>query len=49
MTKAFEAVAARLGPDLAYLLCVENPARVIRGEKLAPVSGGIDGSFGDRA
>jgi hypothetical protein len=49
MTKAFEAVAARLGGDLAYSLCVENPARVIRGEKLAPVSYGIDGRAGDIA
>jgi protein-tyrosine phosphatase len=32
---AFNAVAARLGYDRAYLLCVENPARVVRGEKLA--------------
>jgi protein-tyrosine phosphatase len=49
MTKAFEAVAARFGRDLAHLLCVENPARVIRGEKLAPVSEGIHGRFGDSA
>ncbi len=43
MTRAFEAVAARLGSDLAYSLCVENPARVIRGEKLASVSCGSSG------
>ena len=49
MTRAFEAVAARLGRDIAHRLCVENPARVIRGEELAPVTGGIDGSSGDRA
>ncbi len=49
MIKAFEAVAARLGSDLAYLLCVENPARVIRGEKLIPVSYGRNGGFGDIA
>jgi protein-tyrosine phosphatase len=49
MTKAFEAVAARLGGDLAFSLCVENPARVIRGEKLAPVSFGRNGGFGDIA
>lgn len=44
MTKAFEAVAARWGRDLALSLCVENPARVIRGEDLAPVSFGRNGS-----
>jgi protein-tyrosine phosphatase len=49
MTEAFEAVAARFGRDLAHLLCVENPARVIRGEKLTPVSHGIDGRSDDRA
>jgi protein-tyrosine phosphatase len=37
MTAAFGAVAARLGRDAALLLCVENPARAIRGERLAPV------------
>jgi protein-tyrosine phosphatase len=35
MTRAHEMVAARLGHDLAYWLCIENPARVVRGEKLA--------------
>ena len=35
MTAAFHTVAARLGSDLAHLVCVENPARVIRGERLA--------------
>ncbi len=49
MTKAFEAVAARLGSDMAYSLCVENPARVIRGEKLIPVSCRRSGEFGDIA
>jgi len=49
MTRAFDAVTARLGRDLAHLLCVENPARVIRGEKLAPASGGRDGGSGDNA
>ncbi len=46
MTRAFEAVAARLGVGPAFSLCVENPARVIRGQELVPVScgsrGGID-------
>jgi len=49
MTRAFEAVTARLGRDLAHLLCVENPARVIRGEKLTSASNGINGKFGDSA
>jgi protein-tyrosine phosphatase len=34
MTMAFRAVAARFGGALAHLWCVENPARVIRGEGL---------------
>jgi protein-tyrosine phosphatase len=37
MMEAFRALADRLGRDGARLLCVENPARVIRGEKLALV------------
>ena len=37
MTAAFRAIAARLGRNLAHLLCVENPERIIRGERLAPV------------
>ncbi|MCL5279260.1 MAG: protein tyrosine phosphatase [Planctomycetes bacterium] len=37
MTQAFAAVAARWGDAVAYSLLVENPARVIRGEELAPV------------
>jgi protein-tyrosine phosphatase len=35
MTAAFHSLAARLGSELAHLLCVENPTRVIRGERLA--------------
>ncbi len=34
MTKAFEAMARRLGDEAAGLLCVENPAHVIRGQRL---------------
>lgn len=49
MTDAFEAVAAHWGGAAAFSLCVENPARVIRGENLAPVSFGRNGSFGDIA
>jgi protein-tyrosine phosphatase len=49
MTKAFGAVAARWGEDVARSLCVENPARVIQGEELAPVSFGGSGIPGDIA
>lgn len=35
MTRAYEMVAARLGGALAHWLCIENPARVVRGERLA--------------
>jgi protein-tyrosine phosphatase len=49
MTQAFEAVTARLGGDVAHLLCVENPRRVIRGEKLASFPGGRGGRSGDSA
>jgi protein-tyrosine phosphatase len=34
MTKAFEAVRHRLGEEAACLLCAENPARVVRGQRL---------------
>ncbi|MBN1507146.1 MAG: hypothetical protein JW955_09895 [Sedimentisphaerales bacterium] len=34
MTAAFELVTASLGRDLAQLLCVENPSRIVRGERL---------------
>jgi len=37
MTAAFQALVARLGGDLAQLLCVENPLQVIRGERLIPM------------
>ena len=37
LTAAFGAIRARLGQDRACLLCIENPARVIHGERLAPV------------
>jgi protein-tyrosine phosphatase len=36
MRTAFEAIAVDWGRPAAQLLCVENPARVIRGERLAP-------------
>lgn len=49
MTQALAAVAARWGGAAAFSLCVENPARVIRGEDLAPVSFGRNGSSDDIA
>ncbi len=38
MTAAFQRIRAGLGHDLARLLCVDNPSRVTRGEKLIPAS-----------
>jgi len=35
---AFESIIAKLGEDLAHLVCVENPSRVITGENILPVS-----------
>jgi protein-tyrosine phosphatase len=37
MTRAYGALASRQGEDLARLLCVENPARVVRGQGLVSV------------
>lgn len=37
MAAACEMIAAGLGRDLAHLLCVDNPSRIVRGEKLVPV------------
>lgn len=34
MTAAYHALAARLDEDVAQRVCVENPARIVRGEKL---------------
>ena len=36
MTAAYEMIAAALGRNLAHLLCVDNPSRVARGERLVP-------------
>jgi protein-tyrosine phosphatase len=38
MRAAFERIVARLGRDVAHLLCCENPSRVVSGEDLLPVS-----------
>ena len=37
MTAAFEILSANFGSGRARLLCIENPARVLRGESLVPV------------
>jgi protein-tyrosine phosphatase len=36
MSAAYEMIAAGLGHNVARLLCVENPSRVARGERLVP-------------
>lgn len=36
MTMACEMVAAGFGPNLARRLCIENPSRIARGERLVP-------------
>jgi protein-tyrosine phosphatase len=36
MTAAFKMISASCGPEWARLLCIENPARVLRGEGLPP-------------
>lgn len=36
MAAAFQMVATSLGHDAARLLCVENPSRIARGERLVP-------------
>jgi protein-tyrosine phosphatase len=38
MKAAFESISAELSEDLARLVCVENPSRVIAGEDILPVS-----------
>jgi len=38
MRAAFERIIARLGKDLAHLVCIENPSRVVNGQDIPPVS-----------
>ena len=38
MRAAFGRISARLGKDLAHLVCIENPSRVINGQDILPVS-----------
>lgn len=38
MTAAFRRIRAGLGRGLAHLLCVDNPSRVVKGERLIPAS-----------
>jgi protein-tyrosine phosphatase len=37
MSVVFEMIANHIGRDLAHLLCIENPSRVVRGESLISV------------
>ena len=38
MRVAFEHISSRLGKDLAHLVCIENPSRVVNGQDILPVS-----------
>ncbi len=38
MKGAFESISAKLGEDLAYLVCIENPSRVVAGKDVLPAS-----------
>jgi len=38
MRAAFGRISARLGKDIAHLVCIENPSRVINGQDILPVS-----------
>jgi len=37
MRAAFGRINTRLGKDLAHLVCIENPSRVINGLDILPV------------
>ena len=37
MKAAFEHVSAKLGEDVARLVCIENPLRVLRGQDIAAI------------
>jgi hypothetical protein len=38
MKAAFERIRAELGRELADLVCVENPSRVVQGQDILPLS-----------
>lgn len=38
MRAAFQSISTRLGGDIANLMCVENPSRVVNGRDMAPVT-----------
>lgn len=38
MRVAFERISTRLSKDLAHLVCIENPSRVVNGRDILPVS-----------
>jgi len=39
MKAAFKDVSIKLGEAIAYLVCIENPSRVLKGEDIVPVNG----------
>ena len=38
MKAAFEKIRQKFGRDLAHLLCIENPSKVINGQSLEPLN-----------
>jgi protein-tyrosine phosphatase len=38
MKAAFRRISTRLGKDIAHLVCIENPSRVVNGQDVLPVS-----------
>jgi protein-tyrosine phosphatase len=41
MTEAFEAIREYIGGDLAHLVCIENPSRIVRGKALLSGAGWV--------
>lgn len=50
MRAAFELIRAKLGDNIAYLTCVENPSRVLEGKDILTVPGykSIGGKYGQK-
>ncbi len=38
MRAAFRCISEKLGDDIARLVCIENPSRVVNGQRIVPVS-----------
>jgi protein-tyrosine phosphatase len=38
MRAAFRRISTKLGKDIAHLVCIENPSRVLNGQEILPVS-----------